>query len=408
MDAGEPKKPDVEAPHRADSAPVKAGSPAAPAAPVEDRAATEVTAPESQPVPRRRPAGAKGGDGVAEAVRSSGASRDALIGLCQDLETRLDLAERERQASTASLLMAQRRVLDLELKGRSAPWARAGGAALGLMSISALVIMAMLPGWLDDRAAGREASQSAQLTAELGRLEVSMGALATASGEERAALTERLDARTKALDEALGEAQRRAEERAAEAAAERARAEAASAARTDQLGELEERLVAADRQAVRRSAELEIIVEASARDRARFDERLAAAERDAAAARIALNEARARSLAEREAFERQLALSEQERAAQHTSRAAETEALRAEIRGLMNELQAGQAHAVAALEAAGAELRAQVEATAPLGVDGTAEAAGDLELPVPEEGLPRPLGEGGSWWIQLLRSVARG
>ena len=52
---------------------------------------------------------------LAEEILASGASRDALVELAQDLETRLDLAERERQASTASLLMAQRRVLDLEL-----------------------------------------------------------------------------------------------------------------------------------------------------------------------------------------------------------------------------------------------------------------------------------------------------
>ena len=362
---------------------------------------SKATAQESLAAPRSRPGGA---DGIAEAVRSSGASRDALIGLCQDLETRLDLAERERQASTASLLMAQRRVLDLELQGRSGSWVRAGGAALGLMSISALAVMAMLPGWLDDRASGREASQSAQLTAELGRLEVSMGTLAAASGEERAALAARLDARTDALERSRS----RAAQLTAEASVDRAQAEAARLASAEQLRELEDRLVAADRQAVRRGAELEIIVESSARDRARFDERLAAAERDAVAARAALDDARVRSVEDRQAFERQSVAAEEERAAQHALRALETEALRAEIRGLMVELESGQEQAVAALEAVGAGLREQLEDGASLKDGAVAESPGPQADAAPAWIMPLPQVATGPWWVQVLRSVTRG
>jgi len=360
------------------------------------------------------------GNSVAEAVRSSGASRDALIGLCQDLETRLDLAERERQASTASLLMAQRHVLDLELRGRSGSWVRAGGAALGLMSVSALVVMAMLPGWLDDRAAGREALQGAQLTAEIGRLEASMGSLAAASDEERAALSAQLEARTAQLatrTESLVAERRLALQAMADAAAERERAEEVRLANIEQLNQLEERLVASDRQAVRRSAELGVIVESSARDRARFDERLAAAERSAGAARDALSEARARSAEERRRYEDQLAAAEAERAAQHAARAAEAQALRAEIRGLMAELELGQTRAVAALEAAEARLLIQMEdrTTSDGGVSTEVSAPGAVAasaagMPLPEGSVPvevwdLPEAPAGSWWTRALRSM---
>ena len=320
---------------------------------------------------------------IAEAVRSSGASRDALIGLCQDLEARLDLAERERQASTASLLMAQRRVLELELQGRSSPWRRASAAALGLMSVSALTVMALLPGQLEKRADQRETALRAQLDGELGRLQASMGAMVTASQDERAALAARLEASAVALD---GE-RRRVEQLMNQAAAERSEAEASRLAGLEQIGALEERLVASDRQAVRRSAELEVIVEASARDRARFDERLAAAERAAGAAREALSEARASAAEERAGFEGQLAAAERERAAELAARTAEIEGLRAEVQGLLVELRSSQADAVAAFEAAGRELEAQLAAREPVEVWTLKNEARE------------------SWWTRALRSM---
>jgi hypothetical protein len=323
------------------------------------------------------------GDGIAEAVRSSGASRDALIGLCQDLETRLDLAERERQASTASLLMAQRRVLELELQERSRPWRRASAAALGLMSVSALTVTAMLPGWLEDRAADREVALRSQLDGDLARLQASMGAMVTASGEERAALAARLEASSAALDDE----RRRVEQLMAGAADERSRAEAARLAGLEQLGALEERLEESDRQAVRRTAELGVIVEASARDRARFDERIAASERSTAAARAALSEAQESAALERAEFQGQLSAVEDRRAAELAARTAEIESLRGEVRSLMGELQTRQAEAVAVLEAAGEELKAQLEARPPVEV----------------WTLKREARE--SWWTRALRSM---
>lgn len=76
----------------------------------------------------------------ADLIRASAPRREALIELCQDLETRLDLAERERQASTASLLMAQRRVLELELAYRRRPWYTVGSNLLGALALSVAAI----------------------------------------------------------------------------------------------------------------------------------------------------------------------------------------------------------------------------------------------------------------------------
>lgn len=316
------------------------------------------------------------GGGIAEAVRSSGASRDALIGLCQDLEARLDLAERERQASTASLLMAQRRVLELELQERSRPLRRASAAALALMSGSALAVTAMLPGWLDERAANREVVLRAQLDRDLGHLQASMGALATAAGEERAALAARLESSSMALDDERGRLERLLDQ----AADERSKAEAARLAGLEQLRGLEERLEESDRQAVRRSAELGVIVEASARDRARFDERIVAAERSAAAARAALSEAQESAARERAGFEGELAAVESQRAAELSERTAELESLRGEVRALMGELLTRQAQAVE-------DLKAQLEARQPIEV------------------WTLQVGARESWWSRSLRSM---
>lgn len=109
---------------------------------------------------------------VAEAVRASGADRNALIELCQDLETRLDLAERERQASTASLLMAQRRVLELERSEERRPLRRAAGVALCAVAASLVFLAVRLPAAVREAAAeevqrGLSANE-ARLTASWG------------------------------------------------------------------------------------------------------------------------------------------------------------------------------------------------------------------------------------------------
>ena len=111
---------------------------------------------------------------MAEAIRASGTDRNALIELCQDLESRLDLAERERQASTASLLMAQRRVLDLERHRDRRPMAMAAAATLGLFGLALAFLAFRLPKTVS-AAAREEVSQvesrlresSAQLEAKV-------------------------------------------------------------------------------------------------------------------------------------------------------------------------------------------------------------------------------------------------
>ena len=108
---------------------------------------------------------------LAEEILASGASRDALVELAQDLETRLDLAERERQASTASLLMAQRRVLDLELRLRRRPWFLAGTAAATVLSCVALLVLARLPGMIEATTSEQLGAARVQAEAELVALE---------------------------------------------------------------------------------------------------------------------------------------------------------------------------------------------------------------------------------------------
>ena len=169
----------------------------------------------SEPEPRlrdvefRREGGetvvAFGDDSVGELVRTSDTSRDALIGLCQDLEERLDLAERERQASTASLLMAQRRVLDLELARRNRPWYTVASkvvaaAALIMVGMGALLAL-RLPGLV--RAAAQEAvaAESAPLR-QAARDEVK--ATAAAIGTDMRRSLGEVQAATRALEESFG------------------------------------------------------------------------------------------------------------------------------------------------------------------------------------------------------------
>ena len=359
------------------------GSPSAPtntaAAPARAAAPSEAAA-----APAHGP-----GDGLADAVLGSSTSREALVGLCQDLEVRLDLAERERQASTASLLMAQRRVLDLELHLRHRPWVRAGGALLGVMSVSALVLGSLLPGWIEEEAAAREVAARESLSSELGRFEATLGAMAASAASERADLEARLaeEAATTAAERA------RLEALLAEAAEARARAEAARTRNLETIDQLESRLAESDRQAVRRSAELGVLVESSARDRARFDERLATAERAAAAAREALAEERTTAARERAAFEARLETLGAERSQDHAARSAEIAALRSELSELMEQGRAAQAASMSALGQAQAELE-------------ELRRAEPVEVWAPVE-LPGRNGRGReSWWTRALRAAS--
>lgn len=268
---------------------------------------------------------------LAEEILASGASRDALVELAQDLETRLDLAERERQASTASLLMAQRRVLDLELRLRRRPWFLAGTAAATLLSCAALFAFVRLPGLIQETTSEELGAARVQAEAELRALRQATEAALSEAAAERAAAelisSEAITAALASADEiARGarDARLAAEEHAATAAAradgERAELEAA-------LAGLETRLRAADERDQRRAAELEVARDGASRARVRFEQRLEEAERAAEAARAALEEERRLGLVERDRHSAEMSALAQ-RIAESTRRLEELETSR--------------------------------------------------------------------------------
>ncbi|MEM9801664.1 MAG: hypothetical protein AAGA20_15160, partial [Planctomycetota bacterium] len=234
-------------------------------------------------------------DGVADAVRASGASRDALIGLCQDLEQRLDLAERERQATTAGLLMAQRRILDLEVRARRRPLERAGVALLGFASIAAIALAVRVPGLVRDEAETGVRAIEAAVSGELGAAVAQIEELTSGDASERAAFAERIDEGRRAIEGAARDAREQLE---------LARAEAEQ--RASAVAALEERLADAEARVSRRAGELDVLVDASSRERARFRERLVEAERVAGDARAALAAERRAAADERAEFERRV------------------------------------------------------------------------------------------------------
>ena len=227
---------------------------------------------------------------VAEAVRASSADRGALIDLCQDLETRLDLAERERQASTASLLMAQRRVLDLEQQGGRRPMAVAAAATLGLFGLTLAILAFRLPNTVSAaardevrQAESRFAAQSAQLGATI------EASLAAARTQERArSYADRIqyESQIAALETRLGES------------------------RKLQLAELEKvAALAVEAAAAERSAAaVQRAVDSEQRrdELALWETRIQDAELVAAAAREALEQERVASGADRAAFRAEL------------------------------------------------------------------------------------------------------
>ena len=268
---------------------------------------------------------------LAEEVLASGASRDALVELAQDLETRLDLAERERQASTASLLMAQRRVLDLELKLRRRPWSYAAAAAATALSCVALVALVRLPELVRKTAAAELGAARVETMEELRALESSTEAALAEAAQERAVAGKRAEeALAAAVSSAAAiatdarDARLAAEERVAATAA---RAEGERGVLEAALAGLEARLRAADERDQRRAAELEVARDGSSRERIRFEQRLEEADRAADAARAALADERRLGAADRDRHAAQMAaLAEQIRVS--TRRLEELEAAR--------------------------------------------------------------------------------
>jgi len=83
-----------------------------------------------------------GNDGLTAQVRELQVQREDLKTQCNDLRARLTFVERERQAGTAGLLMAQRRLLELDTAGSVVRWgppwwrrSRTWGVAVGLLLV---------------------------------------------------------------------------------------------------------------------------------------------------------------------------------------------------------------------------------------------------------------------------------
>lgn len=271
---------------------------------------------------------------LAEEVLASGASRDALVELAQDLEARLDLAERERQASTASLLMAQRRVLDLELRLRRRPWFLAGTTAAMVLSCAALLVLVRLPGMIE--ATTKEELGVARLQTEAELLafrHASEAALEEAASERAAAERRAAEAIASAVASAdaiareARDARLAAEERAATLAA---RADGQRAELESALEGLEARLRAADERDRRLAAELEVARDGASRARVRFEQRLEEAGRAADAARDALEEERRLGATERDRHAARIAAM-LDRIAEASLRLEELEASRVEV-----------------------------------------------------------------------------
>ncbi len=247
--------------------------------------------PMGAPTPGAEPAASPRAAAVDGATVRGSNDVATLAPVLAELRARLDEAERERRASTAGLLLAQRRLLELEAVRGPVPLYRRAGLWTGLMAMSAIGAL-----WFD-------------LSGRLGAVRT-----ATASAGERLSSTaQRLDEEVAGLDARLAtlveqstgarneaEAARRiAEARAAEEALQRrAELERATRERDALLARLDE--LRRDADAARAALGLER--EASARERSRIDEQLAAAERELSRARAAVEDERRMAAQDRSAF----------------------------------------------------------------------------------------------------------
>jgi hypothetical protein len=255
-------------------------------------------------------------------------SDTALVPLLGELRARVEEAERERRASTAGLLLAQRRLLELETAARPVPWRRRTEVWTGVCATCAVGALWLdLSGRLGEvRTATRDGQSmlsgtAARIDADVGGLETQLATLVTASERAR---------------EEAEAARRIAESRAAgEATARRVELERMEREREA----LAERLAELRRDAEAARATLGVERDAGARERERFAQRLDSAERDLERARAAVEQERRAAADDRAAFLAQLAeleRAERERAALANSTlgglAREVEGLRAATR----------------------------------------------------------------------------
>jgi len=299
-------------------------------------------------VPRSQEAAAVGAP-LAEDASIRSAPRGALIQLCDDLETRLDLAERERRASTASLLMAQRRLLDLEADARRTPWRGATVGAAMLLSLGAIAVAVRAP----DRAAAAVRAEVAPLAEDLdarlaAQLESVRGDAAATGAALRAAIAD-LGRAARAAD---AEDSERLDALAASLASELERSREA-------VRRTEEAVAAALAEgATERAAALDGLRDEDAASRARLESRLAEVESVLSEARSALeSEREGRAADARAAAESAAALAHviERLEARMTADRAAIDALRAEVEASRREArERAEAPAGGAPQSAGA------------------------------------------------------
>jgi len=317
---------------------------------------TERPAAAERPVADRVETARSGPEGH---VAERPAADTALAPLLTELRARLDEAERERRASTAGLLLAQRRLLALETSAQPVPWHRRSALWTGAFAtVAGLALWVDLSGRLGDVAAAARDGQGA-LAGTADRLDAEVGGL----GRQLTTLVETSERARQEAEAARRVAEARAAEEAATRRAELERMERERETLVTKLDELRR-----DADAAR--ASLDVERDAGSRERERFAQRLDAAERDLTRAREAVEAERRLATEDRAAF---LARLDAVQRAESEREAASREALV----GLARELEALRAQTAAAEAAAQAATRAAGE------VQGRAE--GTVTRPVPEQ-----------------------
>jgi len=242
-------------------------------------------------------------DALSTQVRDLQLQRSDLKDQCGDLRGRMTLIEKERQASTAGLLLAQGRLLELEAAGGAvqAYWWRRP-TTWGFASVTLLVAAAWGWQWVQARAArevaaGHASSLDVELEAQAGDratwraassdLREELDAQRDAREAERGRLEEALAQRERALDE-----ERRGSEEARARFTSRLEASLETNAAAQQvLLEQQAANEAALTDQVAASVEaLEAERRAAAEERARFEASLAERERTSAGREAALRE----------------------------------------------------------------------------------------------------------------------
>ena len=201
------------------------------------------------------------GDALRRQVRDLELQRGELKDHCAELKGRMALIERERQAGTAGLLLAQRRLLELEAARPAAP--QVGVPSRGVIwSLAGLfILVASLGGleWSQARAAQRNSShRGALLAQELEKQEAERREWQRAS----AALQAELERQERARREERAALEKALEEREARLRAEREETRIARAAFDQRLNASLE----ANAEAIQKAAEARLALERSLRE----------------------------------------------------------------------------------------------------------------------------------------------